>query len=252
MADQSIPVTVLDETTSTNLSAQSLFHEGRTEPLWVLARRQTAGVGRRCRPWQTGEGNFAGTLIWPVEPAQTSRPALFSFIAGLSVVDAAEKNGILQGKLKLKWPNDVLLEGAKLCGILASLLTGPTSMAVMIGIGVNLKSAPSDPDLNATALNDHLVKVPQPEAFCADLDQSFRSWWHLYEKEGFAAIRNAWLSLAAGLGEPLTARLQEETLQGTFRGLDAQGALQLETDDGQVKTLLAADIFLGQPRRDPL
>ncbi len=206
-------------------------------PLWVLARRQTAAKGRRGRVWHMPAGNFAASLVMrPGDaPAQL---ALRSFVAALALRDAL---ALHVAALALKWPNDVLLAGDKVAGILLESTGG----ALIIGIGVNLAAAPA-PDavepgaLRPTALADHGVTVT-PEDFLTPLAAAFAQWEARFVRDGFDPIRTAWLAHAARLGEQITARTPRDTFTGRFDTVDSAGNLVLATATGRI-TLPAADV----------
>lgn len=241
----STPIRHLPETGSTNKDARDAFEtEGVREPLWILTDRQTAGTGRRGRTWHQGEGNFAGTLLWPISADALKIPSVFSFIAGLAVAETVAESGIVPDRLSLKWPNDVLLDGRKLAGILSELSTAGEKQAILIGIGVNLWDVPTDAPEEAIALSKSSGGAPSARHFAERLDGHFRHFWSLFEAQGFSAIRQAWLSRAAGIGQPLTVRRHDTTQDGHFRGIDEDGALLLETEQG-VERITAGDVFLG-------
>lgn len=211
-------------------------------PTWLLALRQTAGRGRRGRAWHDPPGNFAATLALPLTlPAPEA--ALFSFVAALALHDAVA--GLVDpARLALKWPNDVLLDGGKLAGILLeSAGAGPRVTRLAIGIGVNLAAAPPpEPGaLPPVSLADAGVTVG-PEAFLDRLAPAFAARAIQLEREGFPAIRADWLARAARLGERVTARTARETVEGRFETLDTSGALVLATDAGR-RAIPAGEVF---------
>lgn len=234
----------LAETGSTNKDAQAAFDGGQHDACWFTADQQTAGVGRRGRAWVHDPQNFAGSLLWPIPPDAIRRPALFSFLAALSVHAALVASGVADDKIGLKWPNDVLLEGQKVAGILPQLVNNGPHQAVIIGIGVNLAAAPTGPDFTAIAARPFLRTVPTPTVFWQRLDRAFCDLWGRSTAEGFDAIRTSWLHKAEGVGQPITARLQDRTLAGIFAGIGQDGELLLD-QDGAITPVLAADIFLG-------
>ena len=208
-------------------------------PTWIVARRQTAGVGRRGRAWRDPAGNYAGTLVLRVEGGPEAM-ALRSFVAALAVHEAvAPATGA--ERLALKWPNDVLFDGGKLSGILLEAI-GPATVAV--GIGVNLVSGPGPREVEEGALPpaslDGRIGF---EAFHDALVDAFSHWEADLRANGFGSVREAWLARAAGLGGPVRARLPAEELNGTFDGIDGRGHLVLRTPRG-VRHLPAADIAL--------
>ena len=231
---------VLESIDSTN--AQALRLGVRHAPAWILAHEQSAGRGRRARAWASPRGNFhASLLLAPSEP--TAQVALRSFAAALALRDAFAQLTEAPQAFSLKWPNDVLCNGAKIAGILleASL------PALAIGIGVNLIAAPDpallDPDaLPPTTLLAATGLRIQPETFLDTLAPAYAHWEHLFQTQGFAPLRAAWLANAARLGEPIRARTGTQTLYGTFKGLDETGALLLQTQEG-LTPIPAAEIF---------
>ncbi len=217
---------------------------GGPGPTWILATMQSAARGRRGRPWRMAAGDFAATLILPV-PGGPQAMALRSFVAALALHDALTAAcGPLD--LTLKWPNDVLLSGGKLAGILLEVL-GPGTLAV--GIGVNLVSAPDAAEVEPGALRPaalpeaHASAALAPETLLDRLAPAFARWEAVLSTEGFAAVRAAWLGRAAGLGGPVRARTGGEDLRGRFEGIDAAGHLILATAGGR-RHLPAADIAL--------
>jgi len=216
-------------------------------PEWILALRQSAGHGRRGRAWSGGTGNFAATLVLPTDDPPERR-ALRSFVAALAVLDACVAvSGQARG-LALKWPNDVLLNGGKLAGILLeSAGQGARMTPLAIGIGINLAHAPAVADLEAGALrpvsllSESGVAVT-PEAFLDALAPAYAQREAVFRREGFAPIRADWLAAAAKLGEAITARTGAGVLSGRFETVDAAGNLVLETD-GTRRAIAAADIF---------
>jgi BirA family biotin operon repressor/biotin-[acetyl-CoA-carboxylase] ligase len=216
---------------------------GLAGPEWILAHRQTAGRGRRGRAWAMPEGNFAATLVMPVAggPAQA---ALRSFIAALALADAfAEVTGAAD-RFSLKWPNDVLLDGAKVAGILLESLPGDR---LAIGIGVNLAAAPAAAALEPGALPPVSLAAatgaaPAPEAFLPPLAGAFAFWERAFASYGFAPVRTAWLARAARLGHEITARTGAETLTGRFETIDDSGRLILSTPAAR-RAIPAAEVF---------
>jgi BirA family biotin operon repressor/biotin-[acetyl-CoA-carboxylase] ligase len=216
-------------------------------PTWIVAEEQTGGRGRRGRPWVSPKGNFYGTLaLHPKGPAQGV--ALRSFVAALALREACVALTGLPQAFRLKWPNDVLLNGGKLAGILleSSGQSGRVQQ-LCIGIGVNLIAAPPPETVEPGAvppvslLSETGLRVT-PAAFLAALAPAFARWEARLCAEGFAPIRAEWLAHAARLGEQITARTGNQTQTGIFTGLDATGALILDTGQGR-QTIPAADIF---------
>jgi len=216
-------------------------------PEWILAYRQTAARGRRGRVWNMPEGNFAATLILPLnEPP--ARAALRSFVASLALRDAFVAVSGRAAAFALKWPNDVLLHGDKVAGILLETVRAHAKRThLAIGIGVNLAAAPKpetvEPEaLRPIALRSALGIDVTPEDFLGHLACAYARLEAQFCSFGFAPIRAEWLAHAARLGQPITARTTREIHQGTFAEVDGDGQLVLETPQGRI-TIPAADVY---------
>ena len=210
-------------------------------PTWILALRQTAGRGRRGRAWTDPAGNFAATLVQRLDEPPP-RLALRSFVAALALHEALAELTGLPDALALKWPNDVLLNGGKLSGI---LLESPGSGILSLGIGVNLRASP-EPDPAAAFppvnLRAETGIALAPEQLLDRLAPAFATWDQRLRTYGFEPIRAAFLARVTRLGQPLIARTLTEDVQGTFDTIDDTGALVLATPQGR-RAIPAADIF---------
>ena len=216
-------------------------------PEWVLAQEQTSGHGRRGRAWASPQGNFFASLVMrPDGPSATA--ALRSFVAALALREAFIAATGRAEALSLKWPNDVLLNGGKVAGILLeSVGAGQAVSHLIIGIGVNLVTAPGADQVEPGAvppvslLSETGIRV-SPEAFLDLLAPAFARHEAQFSTYGFAPIRSAWLQGAARLGETITARTTSESLTGRFETIDETGNLILQTAKGR-QAIPAADIF---------
>jgi len=228
---------------STNAEALAHARAGERGPLWISADRQIVGRGRRGSVWASPPGNLYATLLLTELCAPVLAPQL-SFVAGLAVHDAVAWRAPLTAPLKLKWPNDLLLAGEKLAGLLIESESRP--FAVAIGIGVNCLTHPDDTVYPATDLRSNDVAVT-PLDLLSDLAGAMRhrlDQWQI--GAGFASIRADWLSRAAGLGAPIKVRLPERQLDGIFEGIDESGQLLLATGTS-TQTIAAGEVFaLGQ------
>lgn len=237
---------VFETIDSTNAHALRLA-PSLTGPAWFLAHEQTAGRGRRARPWVSPRGNFYASLaMQPAGPPE--QVALRSFAAALALRDAFVALTGLDAAFALKWPNDVLLNGAKVAGILLeSTAAGQGALHLAIGVGVNLIAAPDASVVEAGAvvpvslLAETGVRVT-PEAFLDVLAPAYAAWEAVFTAEGFAPLRAAWLAHAAKLGEPIRARTGTQTREGVFDTIDAGGNLILRTAQGPV-AIPAAEVF---------
>jgi len=225
---------------STNSEALAHARAGEKGPLWVTARAQSAGRGRRGRTWISDPGNLYATLLL-VDPAPPERAAELSFVAALATHDAiAACAPALGSRLAFKWPNDLLLDGAKLAGILIEA-EGTRPLMVAVGIGVNCRHHPAATEFPATDLVAAGAAVTVEELFRALSNAMLvrlRAW-----EEGFASIRAAWLARAGGIGGELTVRLGARDLVGRFEALDPAGRLVLRLPDGSRETIAAGEVF---------
>ena len=239
------PVVVLDEIDSTNAEARRRAEAGEAGPVWLVGLRQTAGRGRRGRAWETGDGNLAATLLFSTDkpPAEAAQ---VSFVAALAVADLLAAY-VPASLVSLKWPNDPLLGGLKVSGILIESGARPAGgLWIAAGIGVNLARKPIDSERPATALTTWRdAPPPSPIEAIEHLAAAFARWNDVWLRLGFPAIADAWTARAHGLGEPCVARLGSETLEGVAEGLDGDGALRLRLADGRLRRVTAGDVFFG-------
>lgn len=213
---------------------------------WVHALTQTAGTGRRGRRWESPRGNFSASLLLrPGEPPE--RMALRSFVAALALDEALSATTGRPEWFALKWPNDVLLRGRKLAGILLESMED----ALIVGIGVNLVAAPPPEALEPgavppAALAETGTRIA-PRDFLGLLAPAFAAWETRLRTYGFGPVREAWLARAARLGEPIVARLPGEEIAGVFSAVDDAGRLVLETARGR-RAIAAGEVFFGGGR----
>ena len=231
----------VDETGSTNadLLAQLSAGEALREGDWLVAKRQVSGRGRQGREWFDGSGNFLGsTVVRPTagDPAAHS----LALVTGLAVYEAILPLCPDPTALLLKWPNDVLLGGAKLCGILLE----SQGDAVVVGIGVNLRAAPDLPDRKTVTLSD-LTSPPSLEDFADRLVASFDRELERWRNHGLELLIRRWLAAAHAMGTKLSIHDPSgEKIHGTFAGLDAHGSLLLLSGDGKTRTIHAGDVVI--------
>lgn len=235
---------------STNAEALANAQTSEAGSVWYVTKDQRSGRGRRGREWSTQTGNLAATLLlvhdYPLELAAT-----LSFVAGLSLVEAVEQ--LLPDtptRFQLKWPNDVLADGAKLSGILLeSSLLKDGRKALVIGIGVNVLHSPEGVPYAVSNLkaNGYSQGAEQLlEALAERFAVNFALW---NDGQGLETIRTHWLRHAARLGEIIRVQSGGETLEGTFSSIDSQGHLVLSLPQGRKKTISAGEVFFGAETR---
>ncbi len=235
-----------DVVDSTNDAAMALAREGACEGTVVWARRQTRGRGRQGRSWVSDAGNlYCSTIVRPI-----CIPAVAATIGFVAALAAAETVAALpiRGDVRIKWPNDILIDGAKVAGILieADMDASGTVIAMVIGIGINVANAPRSAETRypATSL-DQVAKEPgvDPETvlghLCAALDERMALW----RRDGFGPVRDRWLAMAFRLGETITVGTDGGVLRGRFEGLADDGALMLR-DGNDLKRISAGDVLL--------
>ena len=233
---------VYDELPSTSDLVRTRAEAGEPAGLAVLARRQTQGRGSRGRAWSTPTGNLAISIL--LRPNLAVRDAAcMSLLTSLALAEAVAAILPPGPALALKWPNDLMLNGQKLAGILLdSHGDGAGRVAWLIpGIGVNLAYAPQLPDRIAACLADHMP-APRPEDFAPSLLDRLGHWSGIHATAGFPPIRAAWLTHAQPPGSPMSLKLGSEMLSGTFAGLDDDGSL-LMAHDGAVRRYSTGEVL---------
>jgi BirA family transcriptional regulator, biotin operon repressor / biotin---[acetyl-CoA-carboxylase] ligase len=217
----------------------ALARGGLGEGVWLRAERQTAGRGRQGRAWVSPAGNLHASTLVRLRLADPPAPTL-ALVAGVAVEEAVSVFLPAGASLQLKWPNDLLLAGAKLAGVLLERVEG----AVVVGIGANLAHHPHVPDRPTTSLAVHGVAV-EAELFADTLAEAFARWLERWRGEGLSVVRARWLARAHPVGTALSARTPDGgVVEGLFAGLDADGLLILRLADGGTRVIHAADIAL--------
>jgi len=216
---------------------------GAREPVWIAAREQTKGRGRQGRPWLSPQGNLAASLLL-INPAPMALAPQLGFVTGVALAEAVRElvpNGVAP---RLKWPNDLVVEGAKLSGLLleaAQLADGP--FACVIGIGLNVLAHPENLPYPATSLRE-LGSQAGAELALERIAAHMSVWLTRWNRgDDFAAIRSAWMDHAAALDERVAVQTGSGQIEGIFRGLDAMGQMILDTDASRL-SIAAGDVFL--------
>lgn len=251
-----------DSTGSTNSEALAAAAAGDPGGLWFAARQQTAGRGRRGRPWSSPHGNLAASLLL-VPDADPAVAATLGFVAGVALTralaqvvpaalvrlgldgaDGAAANG--PARIALKWPNDVLADGAKLAGILLEAQKRPDGRhAIVIGFGVNVVAAPGGTPYPATSLRD-LGFERSAEAMFEALTEAWVDSFALWrDGQGIADVLAEWRKAAAGIGAPVAVSLSSGVVRGTFETVDEAGRLILRADDRSLIAVTAGDVHFG-------
>ncbi len=233
-----------DSIGSTSVELRSQADSGAAEGTIIWSKQQNSGVGRRGRSWSSPAGNlYCSILLNPQKPAFEA--AQLSFVAAVALHQAI--NGILptEQTLTLKWPNDVLLNGHKLAGILLESKSSSDGVVdwVLIGSGVNVALYPANTDgLPAISLKSVGATVSVAGVLDA-YATALLEWYFIWKDKGFAPIREAWLKNAHGLGDPIRVQMPSTTHFGIFSGLDQNGVLQLTKDDGTIMPISTGEIF---------
>lgn len=234
----------IDRIGSTNEEAKRLASANALAGTLIWAGEQLAGRGRRGRSWNSPPGNlYLSLLLRPAcPPAQACQ---LSFVTAVALTDAVTSLLPAGTSVTLKWPNDVLVGGAKISGILleAGAAADRSVEWLVIGVGVNLVSHPTDTAYPATDLAREGAAVCSPGDALAIFAERFECWHAIWDKEGFSPVRARWLALARGIGGAIEIRLEGETLQGLFSNLDETGALMLDMPDGTRRRITTGDLF---------
>ena len=228
---------------STNAEALGLARCGERGPLWITAQQQTAGRGRRGGAWSSPPGNLYATLLLR-DPAPSEHAPELSFVTALALHDAiGECAPALRNELTLKWPNDLLLGGAKVAGILIESERVDEKLSVVIGVGVNCKQHPADTPYPATNLALPGANISVESLFAALSGTMVERLTQWHRGTGFAAIRADWVARAAGIGGYMRVRLPDRELLGRGETLDEQGRLLLRLADGSLQVIAAGEVF---------
>jgi BirA family biotin operon repressor/biotin-[acetyl-CoA-carboxylase] ligase len=235
----------LGDVASTNLECMERARSGDEGRLWITAVRQTGGRARRGRSWVSEPGNLYSSLLL-IDPAPWA--ALASLPLAVTVAVEAAVSSALPAEaaqtLRIKWPNDLLIGGRKTSGILIEAEQLPDGRrAVVIGCGINVAHRPEAGLYPTTCLAEQGSSVTPQDLFAqlvVTMDSALRLW---DQGRGVAAIRDAWIERAQGIGEPVTVNLPDRQIHGLFDGIDVEGRLMLALPDGSRQTIASGDVF---------
>jgi BirA family biotin operon repressor/biotin-[acetyl-CoA-carboxylase] ligase len=232
-------IRTVTETVSTNDDLASLAREGAPEGIWLRAGRQSGGRGRQGRGWHSPPGNLYASTLVRLRPGDPPAPTL-ALVAAVALHEVASAFVVAGVEIEIKWPNDLLVAGAKLSGILLERIDD----SIVLGFGVNLSDHPDEsarPAINMGMLGG----APDPARFLEALAASFARWLGRWREEGLEPVRTRWLAAAHPIGTALsTHNAGGASIEGMFDGLDESGALRLSLADGTSQIVHAGDVFL--------
>ncbi|MBI3419746.1 MAG: biotin--[acetyl-CoA-carboxylase] ligase [Proteobacteria bacterium] len=235
----------LDRVESTQEEAARLLQQGKAKNRTVVtAKSQTKGRGRYGRDWVSAEGNlFASLVLCPA--GDLSGWGQLGFVASLAVAEAIRKILPPESKVQLKWPNDVLVDGKKIAGILLEIKSDPQGKDVLIlGFGVNGVSHPEQAEIPATDLKEQKAEKTEPEAVLEAVMAAFEGYYELWQEKGFAAIREPWLALAKDLKKEVAVRFAGKEIKGEFVDIGSDdGALYIKKAGGQTERIACGDVY---------
>lgn len=234
-----------DTIESTNDAAIDWARAGGRDRVWFVARRQTQGRGRHGRPWIAPPGSLTASLLL-IDGVPIALTSQLGFVAGVALAHALHGHPAADQRLRLKWPNDIVFDEAKLGGILieGKELAGDR-FASIIGIGVNCASYPQGLPSAATALSEIGAAETSAEGVFLQLSGEFARWLHVFAGgAGFEPIRSEWLKYAAGIGAPIKVTTSKCQIAGRFETIDSRGRLILNNENGTV-AIEAGDVVFG-------
>ena len=223
---------------------------GEAGPLWIAAWEQTKGRGRQGRVWQSPRGNLAASLLL-IDPAPIALAPQLGFVAGVALAKTAVELLPASHHAQLKWPNDLVVDGAKLSGLLLEATQLPDGrLACVVGFGLNIVQAPDGLPYAATSLHALGASV-SAELVLERLSAHMSEWLaHWQRAENFQSVRTAWMAHAAGLDSLIRVSTGRNDKNGYFRGIDATGQMILDTQSGR-ELVAAGDVFLHITQTEP-
>ncbi len=227
-------IETVDFTGSTNSDLLERASQGAPEALWLRAKSQGAGRGRSAREWVSDTGNIYTSTI--IRLSANDPPATeIAFVAANALHQSIAKY-LPNKNILIKWPNDILVDDAKICGILLER----NENAIIMGTGVNLVHSPQNIDRAATSMTELGIDAPDPDEFMHILAENFAHWLRLWRDNGFAVVRDYWIKNAHEKGK----KIAHKDYVGSFDGIGDDGACLLRLADGEIITIYAGDIFI--------
>ena len=240
----------LDQVDSTNLDARRRAENGAPDATIVLAASQNSGRGRRGRVWSSPVGNLYFSIVLRPD-YDIANVMQLGFVMANAITECISSVLPNAKTVNTKWPNDVLVSGKKISGILLEGESGNDGKSlewVIIGVGLNIVSHPGTGEGNvlSTSLADegYLDGPDSISSILGTITHNFDAGMQSWQNDGFTTVRRKWLERAAGVGEKITVRLPNETISGTFKELDQNGALLLAVDGGGERAITAGDVFM--------
>lgn len=241
-ASDVIPVVKLKSVNSTNVEAIRRLNAGDHNTVWIVSDEQISGRGRADRQWHSPPGNLYATLLWTKihKPINASQ---LSFVAANAIFDTISRFTV-EAHTKLKWPNDCLVNGAKISGILCEFV----QQYAVLGCGINVATCPQGLTYATTRIHDYQPELAVEQVFAA-LQHAMMKWLKIWnDGDGFALVRQTWLDNAFPIGSPLRVNQGDSQLTGTFAGLANDGALLLDLGGIMPAVIYSGDVALGAPR----
>ncbi len=232
------------ECDSTNRAANNLALSKYSAPVWFVAGQQTNGRGRQDRKWASPIGNVYASLLFRPR-LKVQHAGALPFITALAARSTFVDLGMEEAAVKCKWPNDILLNDKKACGILIESSASSDGYLdhVIIGIGMNLLHSPDDAAYGATSIYEETVHKPSVKQAVSILAKQVQTRIDAWKVDDFAPIKEEWTKHAWGLDKMRQIRTVKETFEATLLGLDDQGGLKVRLENGEERVIYTADVF---------
>lgn len=237
-----------DQIDSTNLEAKRVAKTNRSRDFVIWSKSQSSGRGRGSKKWESGNGNLLLSILLNRNIDIKQQPQL-SFVTAIAVYETIKQiahSSVVNLDIRLKWPNDVLVNGQKIAGILLESFNINGVNPLIIGIGININNLPNHIDQSATSLVDEGIDILDIRYVLDILITNFDKYFDIWQEQTFTAIRTIWLSNAAKLNQEVIISDGRNPVIGIFRDMDDNGNIVIETSDGKKRTMLTGDVFFGK------